>query len=140
VSDDVRVAAALRQLTTVYRVRMGMLAFFSAICLTRGVAYIQYQDLPAGLDVVDRVVPIWVYALCWLLAAVAGFYMTLRQRRGVKLIAAQVALFTIWGWGYGLAWVLSNFGSADWIAASFYLCCAGVVSLLGFLPAQLRGK
>jgi hypothetical protein len=139
-SDDVRVAAALRQLTTIYRVRMGMLAFFSAICLTRGIAYIQYQDLPAGLDVVGRVVPIWVYALAWLGAASYGFFTALRRRKGSGLIAVQVALFTVWGWGYGLAWILSNFGSNDWIGSSFYLCCAGVVSLLGFLPARLRSK
>lgn len=134
---DPKVAAAVRLLTTVYRVRLGMLVFTSAICMTRGIAYVQFQDLPHGLEIVGRLIPLWVFALVWLASAVYGLYVAARRRKGIGLLAVQVALFALWGWGYALAWILSNFSSADWIASSFYLCMAGVVSLLGFLPARL---
>jgi hypothetical protein len=116
--------------------RSALVGLVSLICLTRGIAYIQYQDLPYGLEIVARLVPIWVFALIWLAAAAAGIAVAIKRWMGSIVIAVQVGLFTLWGLGYSAAWVLAGFTGPSWIVASFYLTMAALVGVIGRLPPR----
>ena len=113
--------------------RAQILGLVSFICLTRGIAYIQFRDLPAGLEVISRLIPIWIFAVLWLVVAGAGWIVAYRHLKGRGVTILQGTLFRLWGAGYATAWVLSGFGSMDWVAAAFYLAVAGIVSRIGRL-------
>lgn len=120
-------------------VRIVLLLSLSGIAVTRGIAYIQFQDLPHGLEIVSRLLPIWVFALVWLAAGSCGVVVAALQKRGPVVISALFTMFLIWGLGYAMAWVLSGWDTSDWIPASFYLFVAAIVNATGRLTPRTKG-
>ena len=111
--------------------RSQMLGYISIICLTRGIAYIQFMDLPAGLEIIATIIPIPLLAVLWLIMAGAGWIIAYRHLPGRGVIAVQTWLFRLWGCAYVGAWVLSGWKSGDWVGGSFYLCVAGFIVRIG---------
>lgn len=114
-------------------VAVGGLSF---ICIGRGVAYIRPQDLPFGLDIASRLLPIWLLATMWLVAGASGMYVAISRRRGAAILGVQVGLCTVWGMSYLAAWGISNWKSLDWVPATVYLPMALVIAALGLIPPR----
>lgn len=114
-------------------VAVGALSF---ICMARGIAYIRPQDLPFGLDVASRFIPIWILASAWLIAGTAGMYVAITRRSGPGILGVQVAMSTFWGLSYLGAWMISGFKSLEWVPATVYLPMALVIASLAMIPPR----
>jgi hypothetical protein len=105
------------------------------------VAYIDVDDsvvLPSGLDVINRVIPLSVYATAWAIAAVVAALGAFRNHHGAQRDHADAwghglvaGLLYLWGASYVLGWALAALHhdpSRQWVVGVLYLCVGLLVS------------
>lgn len=111
----------------------GLLAWVHVLsCLPLGT---DGQRLPLGLELLDRYVPLPVYAGLWGIAAVLAWTAAFRSRTGKVRRAVDVAafgvlagLFAAWCVTYILGWWFEPGPTRAWIGAGLYLSLAGMVA------------
>ena len=108
--------------------RYGGLLFMSLGCVMFGFAYTPLSNvpakLPAGLEILEAYVPIWVFGAMFMAAGISGVFIIATKRRGAWVFAAQVMMFSLWFAAYFTAWAF-NGDPRSWLGASIYLIFAG---------------
>lgn len=96
---------------------------------TRGVS------LPSGLDALDRVIPLGVYAVLWGVAAICALVGAVRTRTGEQRdrwdawgFGLTAGMLTCWGCTYLIGWLTSTQPTQQWIFGVIYLAVAVLVA------------
>lgn len=112
--------------------RYKALIFPSMLCVEYGIAYLPSSNgpvnLPAGVDLLADVVPLWVFGALFLIVGIAGILTILLHRHGSAVFAGVVSMFTLWAAAYFAAFVLGD--SRAWLAAGNFLALAGITYCL----------
>ncbi|WP_282946934.1 hypothetical protein [Cellulomonas endometrii] len=120
--------------------RGSVLVAGAAIAAVHAGAYVSVDDgpvLPSGLDLLDRVVPLPVYAVLWgaaMLLAVGGAWRTAAGAQRDHLDAwgfgSLAGMLTLWGSTYLAGWGTSWFAgqpSRQWVFGVIYLAVAVMI-------------
>ena len=118
--------------------RVATLTVGSAVVAARGAAYL---DAPqTGLTTfVDALVPLHVWAIVWIAAAVAilcGIWSRPLERGAMSFGAA---LWSVWGISYMWATVVGD-SSRGWVTGATMLGVAGFMWILALLVESLHGR
>lgn len=116
------------------RVRVAILTVVGLFAISRGWVYLGPAEFlpPAYVSLLDQLIPIHVWAVCWLAAGglvIAGIFAHPLARWSMSCV---VSLSGAWSVSYLAAWAIGGIGEA-WAPAALFACIAALVAVFTYL-------